>query len=340
MGAKTPIEWAGSSANPILARRLDTGKLGFHCVKVSPECARCYAEAFNLRNLPERGTGLPYINRSEETLEIILHRPVLEQVLRWRLPRRIFWCSMTDLFGEFVPSALIQEVLDVAAQVAEAPGHISQLLTKRPDRMLREVTMWQRRHGRRLPANVWPGFSAGDRHIFLDRWEQARHLRDLIDGPLWCSYEPAIGHLADPMARRSGEMRLWQRVADQGLRWVVWGGESGRKPRPFNALWGLAIVRYLAPAGILVFGKQLGAHPFCPFYLTAGDLDEGDLDGMLERFRARPRSQVVDADGRRWRGDQPPAGARVLARFGSKGGDFDAWPAALQLRQFPGAEAA
>jgi protein gp37 len=336
MGDKTGIQWTGSTANPIIARRLEDDKAGFHCVKVSPECAFCYAEKFNLRNLPERGTGLPFIQRSEAAVRIELHRPVLEQVLRWRRPRAIFWCSMTDLFGSFVPSWMIQEVLDVAAEVA-GRGFVSQLLTKRPDRMVAELQEWQRRHRRQLPANIWPGFSAGDRFLFLERWAVMRQLvaaPGVVDGPVWCSYEPGIGHLADPHATRAGELSLWQRVAGEGLRWLVWGGESGGKARPFNALWGLAVVRYIAPF-LPTFAKQLGDRPFCPYYLGGGDLDELDLDRLLEAFKARPRQRSVDGAGNRLRTVKAPADGRVVARFGIKGGDFDTWPAALQLRRFP-----
>lgn len=117
MGEKTTISWTGATVNPVLARLkeplalpgrvvLPAGKVGFHCVKVSTECSACYAETFNQRGLTERGTGLAYTKPNTEKVEVFLHRPALDQVLRWQRPRRIFWCSMTDLFGEFVSSEI------------------------------------------------------------------------------------------------------------------------------------------------------------------------------------------------------------------------------------------
>lgn len=110
MADRSKIEWTDATWNPIVARRLDNGKLGFACQKVSPACAHCYAELFNQRNLPARGTGLPYVQSSLEQVEILIDGKTLAIPLRWRRPRRIFVCSMTDLFGEFVRDPLIDRV--------------------------------------------------------------------------------------------------------------------------------------------------------------------------------------------------------------------------------------
>lgn len=238
---------------------------------VSPECAFCYAELFNLRNLPSRGTGLPYQKSSTGEVEIVLDEKALEQFLRWERPRKVFWCSMTDLFGEFVPSAVIQRCLDVACDGGFSRGHVSQLLTKRPERMVEEVIAWCLRRGRRVPSHVWLGFSAGDRELFFDRWPIMRRLRelDLTEGPIWCSYEPAIGALVrNPIGEgpvsgelRSEEQKLWFGVVDEGLSWLVVGGESGARSltRPFFPRWAEDCVRLVGRAGAAIFVKQMGS---------------------------------------------------------------------------------
>lgn len=287
MGEKTSIAWAESTINPLLAR-LPSGKLGYHCVKVSAECALCYAERFNLRGLPARGTGLPYQKGSTAKVEMVLDPKPLAQLLRWQRPRRVFWCSMTDLFGEFVPPHMIQHCLDVACQAAVSRGHISQLLTKRPEIMVQHVEQWCKRRQRRLPWQVWLGFSAGDRALFFDRWPVMRRLveLDLTEGPVWCSYEPAIGPLvlssADQVVSTEGhameivkdgqrgapmpflraeEEKLWLGVVDEGLSWLVVGGESGagRLTRAFDPRWAVDCVRFVGRAGAAVFVKQLGS---------------------------------------------------------------------------------
>lgn len=125
------IEWTGKTLNPIRARRRDTGQVGWHCEKVSSGCANCYAETFNARMLPNGGTGLPYTKGSRDQVEIFLDEKTLIQPLRWRKPTKVFLCSMTDLFAEFVPFEMI---LRMFAVMSITPQHIYQLLTKRPER--------------------------------------------------------------------------------------------------------------------------------------------------------------------------------------------------------------
>lgn len=46
-----PASWT-----PVRARNTKTGKVGWHCEKVGPECEFCYSETYN----EFRGTGLPF----------------------------------------------------------------------------------------------------------------------------------------------------------------------------------------------------------------------------------------------------------------------------------------
>lgn len=142
---KTKIEWTDNSWNPIRARFWEiqddgSGKerIGHHCEKVSEACRNCYAEPINKR----LGTGLEYkpgnLYRPEREgynngeAKVFLDERVLLEMLRWRKPRRIFVCSMTDLFGDWVPDEWIDRVFAV---MALAPQHQFQVLTKRPKRM-------------------------------------------------------------------------------------------------------------------------------------------------------------------------------------------------------------
>lgn len=221
MGDKTKIEWTDATINPIRARRKDTGKIGWHCVKVSPECAHCYAETTNKRNMPGCGTGLPYTVASTDLINIELIEDVLHQAIRWKRSRRIFVCSMTDIFGEFVPDWMIVYVFAV---MACAKQHTFQVLTKRPERMhslLSSIAFWKEVEGNMYaviemivdplnrrsndiratapevgPAeplpNVWLGVTTGDQ-------EQAnKRIPWLLRTPAekrFISYEPALGPL-------------------------------------------------------------------------------------------------------------------------------------------------
>src|SRR5687768_9376324 len=113
MGEKSSIEWTEATWNPI------TG-----CTKVSPGCAYCYAERITLRL-----GGKKFVPGES----VIRPRPErLIWPLKWKQPRLIFTCSMTDLFHEYVPFDFIAQAFDV---MKEADRHTFQVLTKRPERM-------------------------------------------------------------------------------------------------------------------------------------------------------------------------------------------------------------
>lgn len=135
----TAIEWThrpgtkGETWNPIRARHRETGKVGWHCETVSDGCRNCYAAAQNLnsRNLAF-GTGLPYKPGHREDLDIFVDDRTLEAPLRWRAPRTIFVCSMTDAFAPFVTDDMLDRIFAVAVL---CPQHVFIFVTKRAARM-------------------------------------------------------------------------------------------------------------------------------------------------------------------------------------------------------------
>lgn len=119
MGSKTGISWTTSTWNLIIG-----------CSHVSPGCEFCYAEKLALR---WGWTPKPW--KAQFASENVILKPErLDQPLRWREPRMIFVNSMSDLFHEQVPDAYVAAVFGV---MAATPHHTYQILTKRPERMLR-----------------------------------------------------------------------------------------------------------------------------------------------------------------------------------------------------------
>ena len=210
------IEWTDVTWNPV------TG-----CTKVSPGCAHCYAERGTLRF--KRGPAfLPGVT------EIQLHHDRLEQPLRWRKPRRVFICSMSDLFHEQVPDSYIERVLKVCAAT---PQHTYQILTKRAERM-KDFAAW---YGG-FPPNVWAGVSV-ENQVFADR-----RIPDLLATPAqvrFLSCEPLLRPLA---------------LAPYlpGIQWVIVGGESGPRARPMEPDWVRTIRGDCSRAGVPFFFKQWG----------------------------------------------------------------------------------
>lgn len=142
MGSKTSIEWTksedgsdGATWTPIRARNNSTGKIGWHCEHATTGCEFCYAEGMNKR----LGTGLPFKPGHRMDVDIFLDEEMLYAPLRWKKPRKIFVCSMTDLFADFVLNGWIMRMFNVMWQ---CPRHTFQICTKRPERMRAFMTQW------------------------------------------------------------------------------------------------------------------------------------------------------------------------------------------------------
>lgn len=133
MGDRSTIEWTDASWTPIRSRK--DGKLGWHCEHVSEGCRNCYAEAMNRW----RGTGLDFKPAHRGHVHLFLDEKMLDAPLRWRKPRMVFVCSMTDLFADFVPDGWIMRVF---MRMWQCPQHTFQVLTKRPERMRDFMQRW------------------------------------------------------------------------------------------------------------------------------------------------------------------------------------------------------
>lgn len=130
MGTKTGIEWTDATWNPIRG-----------CSRVSEGCRNCYAESVAYRF---SGPGQPYeglvtIGADGERKRqwnglVRVVEEHLRDPLKWKAPRRIFVNSMSDLFHPNVPDEWIDRIFAV---MALCPQHTFQILTKRPERMLR-----------------------------------------------------------------------------------------------------------------------------------------------------------------------------------------------------------
>lgn len=104
----TKIEWANVVWNPV------TG-----CTPISEGCQNCYAQR-------------------------MAKRLGLDQPLSWKKPKRIFVCSMGDIFHEKVPDELLDQLWD---RMWEMKRHTFLLLTKRVERMVEYVTKRAHRRG-------------------------------------------------------------------------------------------------------------------------------------------------------------------------------------------------
>jgi len=226
MATKTKIEWTDYSWNPV------TG-----CTEADTSCRNCYAKRMAAR-LAGRN-GYP----ADEPFRLTLHPDRLDEPLRWRKPRRVFVCSMGDLFHKDVPDEFIDQVW--AAMIARAQ-HTFLVLTKRPDRMADYARQWHREY----QDHIWMGSSAGTQEM-LDR--RLPHLLRIPAAVRFLSLEPLLGPIDIPAAC------VKRRRGDPQPNWVIVGGESGPKARPCDVEWIRSIVQQCKAAGVPCFVKQLGA---------------------------------------------------------------------------------
>ena len=145
---QTKIDWATMSWNPLTGCRHG--------------CQYCYARRTahrfgkqledpapligGLHVLEEKIKGTPYPYGFEPTL----HRYRMNQPERVAEPQTVFVCSMSDLFGRWVPLSWIRDVLDACQR---APQHRYLFLTKNPARYLELDHLALLPHG----ENFWYG---------------------------------------------------------------------------------------------------------------------------------------------------------------------------------------
>ena len=336
----TSIEWATDTWNPLRARRLSDGKVGWHCEKVSAGCASCYAETFNGRRLPAGGTGIPYNQRSRAQVETYLDGDVLLEPIRWKKPRRVFVASMTDVFGDWVPDVALDQLF---AAMALAPAHEFLLLTKRSERMRRYFSTARTKLGRSHEviirantrmlggAGVWPGWPLPNVWLGVSVEDQKtadQRIPDLLATPAavhWVSYEPALDEVEfqrgrgwlEPFKDTDASLTRTPR-----LSWIVVGGESGARARPFDVAWARSTIAQCKAAGTACFVKQVGSWPVdgeCARCNGTGEMAAGIVCDL-------PRLRCPACDG---------AGKERQDTVDRKGGDMETWPGSLRVREFP-----
>lgn len=232
MSDKTNIEWTESTW-PVIAG----------CTHVSEGCRNCYAERLTATRLRHLSIykGLATFENGEAfwNHEVRLNEPVLNDPLRWRRPRRIFVCQMSDLFHESVPFEWIDRVYGV---MFRARQHTFQILTKRPERM----SDYLRTHPVCAAIqNVWLGVSVEDQKTANARIPALLQCDAAVR---WVSYEPALGPVDfTDFAHK--------------INWIVAGGESGPHARPCDLEWFRAVRYACDNYHVPFFMKQLGNFP-------------------------------------------------------------------------------
>jgi protein gp37 len=222
---RSRIEWTDATWNPIAG-----------CTVMSAGCTNCYATRMAARleamgSEKYRGLTRRSGKRVVWTGKINFDEKALDLPKSWSKPRFIFVNSMSDLFHEKVPSAFIRRVWDVMRQT---PQHTYQILTKRPDRMAKEVNTLAC-----LP-NVWVGTSV-EGPLVIHRIDELRSVSATVR---FVSFEPLIESV--------------EGVDLSGIHWAIVGGESGPSARLMFEVWVDEIESACEKFGTVFFFKQWG----------------------------------------------------------------------------------
>jgi protein gp37 len=206
---------------------------------------------------PEEVAGLgkyiKVISNRKWNGRIICDESALDIPLHWRKARRIFVCSMSDLFHPKVPFEFVDKVFAVAALCEQ---HTFLVLTKRIERAAKYMQGrdWGEACNRILQKNMYlageivpplPNLWLGVSVCVPEEKPKIDTLREIPAAVKYISFEPLL--------RDVGELDL------TGIQWVIVGGESkgGYPGRECKVEWVRDIVRQFGAAGVPRFVKQL-----------------------------------------------------------------------------------
>lgn len=347
----TKIEWADRTFNP-----------WWGCERVSPACAHCYADTLSKRYAKGKqlwGAGHDFRLFGDAHWDEPLKWARLDPAKLGRRPR-VFCASMADVFEERLELEPLRERLfDLIIATPELDWLI---LTKRPAAariyldLGRQATPDEVDNGcelgwvppyyydgharfgdREAPEaplqNVWLGVSIENSRF---TW-RADVLREIPAAVRFVSAEPLLGSLFDPgPPMPTPEPAAWRTTRRRApfdltdIDWVIIGGESGPRARPFDIEHAREIIRRCDPYGPVCCGNQDDGE--CCGEPEPAGAREALPAVFVKQLGARPiRSYLVDGH---------PCSAPVFGIRDRKGGNPDEWPADLRIREHPRSAAA
>lgn len=317
MGENSAIQWCDHTFNAWMG-----------CEKVSEGCKHCYAEDATPVRV-HRGRGLELWGKGAArhvTGDDNWRKPV-----QWNraaevagIRRRVFAQSLSDTFED--RRDLDAPRARLFALIESTPWLDWLVLTKRPENMVRLApASW----AERWPANVWAGCTVENQAMAHERIPALLRIPAAVR---FLSMEPLLGpvDISEYLARneagscsrcgcawtyaddREPAMRARRgHVCPPGygghIDWIIIGGESGSKARPFDVAWARSLMKQAREAGIAPFVKQLGAY--------ARGLKEDHFYLHNYGLCAYDKNRLTLNDGH--------------------GGDMAEWPADLHVRDFP-----
>lgn len=262
----TSIEWTSTVTPDGKVRKGMTWNPVTGCSKVSPGCDHCYAERMAKRLAGRCGYD------KERPFKATLHMDKMNDPLKLVSPRKIFVCSMGDLFHDDVPFEVIKAIFARMCGI-NSRHHTFIVLTKRPQRM-KDFFEWldgepgRGNFGIEWPLkNVWLG-------VTTENQEMAnRRIPILLQIPAavhFVSIEPMLGDIdltlipvgfpgeGDYLDALMGRENLGDAsFSVPKLDWIIVGGETGPGAREMNERWLFEIASQAQANNTPLFVKQI-----------------------------------------------------------------------------------
>jgi protein gp37 len=234
MAENSKIEWTDHTVN-----------LWWGCAKVHTGCKNCYAEHLSDTRYKKNLWGEKQPRQMIKSAFSDLSK-YQKQAAKTGEKARVFMGSMMDIFEDSKPllnqdgkeTNDLRQLLFDGITENQYPNLVFLFLTKRPENIIDMIPMdWVLNH----PSNVWFGTSISDQFTTGAMW----HLQNATvpDANRFLSIEPQIAQVQLPFTH--------------GIGWIIQGGESGSKKRPFNFDWAYSMRDQCKEAGIPYFFKQI-----------------------------------------------------------------------------------
>ena len=227
-----------------------TANFWWGCFKVSDGCKNCYAESLSNRYGKDIW-GPPATTKREPKLSI------WSDIKKWDreakaegIRRRVFVSSMSDFLEDH---PMVAEMREMAMDTIERLEWLDVLmLTKRPENAERFLSRWWGN----FPAHVWVGTTVENQEAELER---VHWLLDIPARVHFLSVEPMLEQIDLDLRGRNYGRDFPTYTED--IDWVICGGESGPKCRPFDWDWARDLRDQCKNADVAFWMKQGGGHP-------------------------------------------------------------------------------
>ena len=233
MAENSKIGWTDNTVN-----------LWWGCTKVHTGCDNCYAEVLSHRfgdNIWGNDSPRKEIKSAFRDLNKYQKKARLENKMV-----KIFVGSMMDIFEKPMPlldrdylTGELRSRLFAQISRGEYPNLIFLFLTKRPSNINKYIPVAWRTNP---PENVMFGTSPVDQKTAETLIPQLLEVK----GKRFLSIEPQLGSI-----------NIKGFLFDGGINWVIQGGESGSKKRPFNLDWAYYMKQQCEETNVPFYFKQI-----------------------------------------------------------------------------------